>query len=201
MRNVIAFFFLILCCGMTWPAEKHLMRPAVEHTPEFDYRCLQTGDIVMRNGKGLISEMFRRTSQKDARFSHAGMVIVTNGRPEVFHMIEQEGFSGIKREPFESFCRRSANKGFAVFRIPLLFKMETCIRTYLLNQFALKVRFDDQFDLNTDDALYCTELVYKAILNCDECELNLSAAKGQNYVAPDDLYSGLTTQKIMEFNY
>ena len=49
--------------------------PARSSLPVFMTRSIHTGDIVLRRGKGLISDKFRRMSLQDKSYSHSGIIV------------------------------------------------------------------------------------------------------------------------------
>src|SRR3954465_12223690 len=88
MRNLRLLFLLIpatiglafITSAMTFPS-----RPEVKCVvPNIDR--LKSGDIIFRHGKGIISDFFARLSEKDHRYSHAGIIHIENNIVYVYHL-------------------------------------------------------------------------------------------------------------------
>ena len=101
----------------------------------------------------------------------------------------------IRLEPITSFCDRTDNISFAVYRTDL---NTNSIDSILSEYFRAGVSFDNDFDLKTSNKMYCTELVYKVltIANQNEKFINLSHGNGIDYVACDNLYLNPKTKLI-----
>ncbi len=160
---------------------------------------LQTGDLVFRRGKGLISDFFSNTSEHDKRFSHVGVVVIKSGIPYVFHIIGtgQTETKGVKMEPLASFCDATQNSAFALYRNSHLDGKQEAVNSYLEGIKKHGIIFDEHFDLDTDDAQYCTEMIYKMIVSVTGKPLPLSRFKGESFVSVDNLYHHLPECKLI----
>ncbi len=125
---------------------------------------LRTGDLVTRTGNDFTSESLRRMNLRDQTFSHCGIVSIENDTPFVYHALggEFNPDQALLREPFTVFAAPQINRGFGIFRFGL---EDTLIRklistVQLLHRAAIP--FDMDFDLATNDRLYCAEFVTKA---------------------------------------
>lgn len=159
---------------------------------------IQSGDMILREGKGFISQAFRDFSKIDKHYSHAGVAYNLNGKIFVCHVVAAEGNKSdkIRLEPLESFCNPIENSSWAVYRTEI--KKEQ-IDQALLHYFHQKISFDLNFDLKSDDKMYCTELVYKIMTTANHNKkfINLSYGNGINYVACDNLYLNTKTHLIL----
>jgi len=81
---------------------------------------LKSGDLVFRSGKGFVSTLMRNTSIKERTFSHVGLIVVKNGKPMVYHMMEKiehgKSTSGLWCERLESFCSEMENNRISIYR-------------------------------------------------------------------------------------
>jgi hypothetical protein len=153
---------------------------------------LQEGDLVLRRGRGIISESLRLFSLEDPAFSHAGILVRRNGAWMVLHALggEDNPSDKLLAEPLAAFCRSDLNSSIRFVRLDL----DACNRRRLvetaLRRYALGPSFDSDFDLETDDRLYCTEFIYKAVIEAtgDTKYLPLTRLSGREYVACDNLY-------------
>ena len=77
------------------------------------------------------------------------------------------------------------------------------IDSVIMDFFSKGISFDNDFDLNSDQQMYCTELVYKVLTtaNGNKKFINLSHGNGIDYVACDNLYLNPQTRLIYSYNY
>lgn len=166
---------------------------------------LQTGDLVFRNGKGFVSNMMRNTSRRCRIYSHVGVVVLENGSPMVYHMTDElhgkSVFNGLKKEPFETFCSNRTNKSIGVYRYPLSNQFKSELRMELAALNDLNPRFDDAFDLNSDDRLYCTELVWKHVLVKGGIQLPASRTLQGSFIGLDDLHLSPEAKTVFVINF
>ncbi len=161
---------------------------------------LKTGDIVLRSGRGWISDFFRNTSHSKKEYSHAGIIIAGEHDTLVAHMIGGEISSGFRKETLASFCSVKKNKAYAIYRYDFLSGHEKQLEEYLDNSKRLNLIFDERFDLETDSALYCTELIYKMIQSAG-FKLNHSTYNGVPFIGIDDLYVRNQANLLFENKY
>lgn len=163
---------------------------------------LKTGDIILREGKSFVSQALRSFSQTDKHFSHAGIIVIKDKQVYVCHVMAAEGkrSNKIRLEPVNSFCNKADNSSFAVYRSGV---DPDHIESILAGYFQKGISFDNDFDLKSDQQMYCTELVYKALTaaNGNEKFINLSHGNGIDYVACDNLYLNPQTRLIYSHTY
>lgn len=157
-----------------------------------DPKLLRQGDIVLRTGKGIISGLLQKMSLRDRSFSHAGILLDSCGQWFVLHMLGGEGSApqDLRLEPLGSFCGPENSDSAAVFRLTDSERIRRDIVTECWKLMLQSPRFDERFDLATDDELYCTEMVYKVLLKASRGEISLPLTEfaGERYAACDDLY-------------
>lgn len=203
MMLYLKIITLLVFAGLLHPKENGKVQRNSTNLFVADAGMFSTGDIVMRKGKGFISEMFRKTSQRDQQFSHAGVIEVKKTGVYVVHVIEnpQDSGSHLKTETLESFCSSSYNQGYAIYRYDFFSGKEKAISGYLKRLKSSGVKFDENFDLQTGSALYCTELIYKLCLESTGYELKLSGYAANKYVGLDDLYLHKEARLITKQTY
>lgn len=126
---------------------------------------LREGDLLVRRGRGLLSDLFRRVGGKEALYSHVGIVHLGGGEPRVIHTVASElsGRGHARVDPLHSFLSEDRADAAALYR-PVGASPEV-LRSAVeaaLEMAALQTPFDTAFDLETEDRLYCTELVQLA---------------------------------------
>lgn len=141
-----------------------------------------TGDVLFRLGRGVESWAVRQIDT-DTPYSHVGIVEVVGGDVFVHHVVPTA--SGVSREPIGSFLSADAARAGALYRYhpPLATPFvpaaahsasETTARpgkpkpvpetaVVAAHRFARRgVDFDTDYNVHTDDAMYCTEFVWQA---------------------------------------
>jgi hypothetical protein len=123
-----------------------------------------TGDLVTRISDEIISQQVIRMNEKDQSFSHAGIVIEQNGVKKVYHIMPNiPGLDTIQAEPIDSFLNPATNIRCGLFRYQLSStekeNLTQIITTYKQNG----IHFDPVYDLGTEDKLYCSEMISKAL--------------------------------------
>lgn len=124
---------------------------------------LADGDLVFRRGGSFASRLVL-AQQPGQRFSHVGMVLKKSGGLHVAHALPGHGpgIGGVQLEPLASFAAPEAALDLAFVQLGSLDpEARRELRSYLLQQIGRP--FDGDFLLTTDESLYCTELVVKAL--------------------------------------
>ena len=166
---------------------------------------LKSGDLIFRSGKGFVSGMMRNTSLRDRTFSHVGLVVVMDGKPMIYHMMEKmengKSISGLWCESLEDFCSDRQNSRVSIYRYANLnreaLQLEKDMK-FLLEQ---KPTFDDHFDISSNDKLYCTEFIWKHVLNPSGIHIQISHTASGDFVGLDDLYLNPFAIKIFDIKY
>jgi hypothetical protein len=146
--------------------------------------------LILRLGDGYFSNIFRRVSSEEKRYSHSGILHRVDDRYKVYH-IEANEFTGkgiVKDEPLESFIGHSREWALYAIISPDPMKAEIVRQARIFYESGIP--FDLDFDLASDDKLYCSELVAKSINNAFGEELitpNLQIA-GHFFYGLDDIY-------------
>ena len=152
---------------------------------------LHNGDIVLRSGRDLISNLFAQLNQTDKTFSHCGIVFLESNGWVVYHSIggEDNPNEKLRRDSFRNFVSPLHNSGYAVCRYSLD-SLQCCrLKNVVDSMYRKQVPFDMNFDLKSDDRLYCAEMVYKAFnkaCSCDSC-FKTSMHKGFEYISTDNI--------------
>jgi hypothetical protein len=128
-------------------------------------QLIHTGDLVLRTGNDYASEQVRDMSATDKTYSHGGIAVVENDKVYVYHI--EPDFNHIndkvRKEPLDSFYNLKNNLGFAIGRYNLSENEINEFINYLDRQYKKQIPFDMTFSLNTDDSLYCSEMIKKGL--------------------------------------
>ncbi len=144
---------------------------------------LQDGDLVMRSDNDFESLTLQNFSDSDRTYSHAGIAYRENGQFIVYHsMTGSENPSGlIRKDPFDSFISPGRKTGFGIFRYQLSGAEKEKFHAALKDNISQKIPFDLTFSLRTDDSLYCSEMIYKALKACTGDRIVLPTTTLKNF--------------------
>ncbi len=176
-----------------------------QHLADSVIALLHTGDVVLRAGTGPFSYMLANINQKDKSYSHCGIVVIEAGYPFVYHCIggEDNAEERLRRDSVSFFFSPARNMGIATVRYDMdaaaLHRFTTIVHDY----YKLRPVFDPKFDLTTDNELYCSEFVYKAVTKAVNDTGYLPKSYGYNraYIGIDDLYMNPHASIIYNINY
>lgn len=172
-------------------------------TSIFDKIKVKEGDLVFRNGYGMISRWFQRCSLQDPSFSHAGIVVFNEGQPFVVHLQPSSYSSPLHMEKISDFWKKDVCNRGALYRPELsvaeLKKMISSVKNDLNNV----PDFDYEFNLEDHQKFYCSEWVReKFILATGKNDyFPVTSIENFTYIAPDNLYLNERTKLIYRFSY
>ena len=126
---------------------------------------IREGDLVLRCGNDFISESLSDFSQKEKLYSHSGMALMDNGTMYIYSNMAGDINPDeiMRRDVVDSFITPVHNVAVGIYRYDIttteLEKLKTIIYTHYIN----KLQFDMNFDLTTDDKMYCAEMIAKSV--------------------------------------
>lgn len=128
---------------------------------------LREGDIIFRRGKDAVSEAVLGLDPLTV-YSHVGVVVFRGSEPMVVHAVpaEEPGEENVvKLEPATRFLAADRSSGMAVYRLHEVSNDASESAAKTVTREALRLAqsntpFDNAFNLDTPDQLYCTELVW-----------------------------------------
>ncbi|HXS56915.1 MAG TPA: hypothetical protein VN726_12380 [Hanamia sp.] len=159
----------------------------------WDTRSLvNNGDLILRTGKDFTSDIMRKLSVHDKTYSHCGIASWENDTLFIYHELggEFNPDQKLRRDVFEFFCNPYENKGFGIFRYKIHDGQKQNIIKTAHEFYSDHVMFDMKFDMATDDRMYCSEFVFKAIKRAthDSVRLDLTTVNHFTFVAIDNLF-------------
>jgi hypothetical protein len=124
---------------------------------------LKDGDIICRLGDRIWSKFFKELSPNDKRFSHLGIVRIRENTITVINAegLAVEGKDYVNEVSLKDFLKIAQRVG--------IYRLRT-IEGYKISDEALKYKgrpFDWQFDMEEDNNLYCSELLYVILKRLD----------------------------------
>ncbi|GBD87395.1 hypothetical protein BMS3Abin03_01327 [bacterium BMS3Abin03] len=129
---------------------------------------LQNGDLIFRRGTSIESRIVL-LADRNAEYSHLGMIYKINDNVFVIHSVPKENDADpgyIKLESIDDFLSEGKAIRVAIYRLIQNSSEKINIASnYAYNCYSKKYYFDNNYDLNSDKQLYCTELIWKAYMS------------------------------------
>jgi hypothetical protein len=146
-------------------------------------QAVQTGDLVTRMGRDVTSLLLSGFNKEDSAFSHCGVIIIENDTPFVYHVIggEFNPDQKMKRESLYDFSDPLDAKRTGVFHPHLKASEIQKLVTIITTWFKAGLPFDMDFNLDTDNRMYCTEMFAKAIGRATENRFRIESRKVDNW--------------------
>ena len=167
---------LVVICSMCTPAEKQKPGNPVQVRKNDTIaenrqmittakNIIRSGDLVLRTGNDLTSFYFKQLNVTDNTYSHCGIASVENGKIYIYHALGGEFNPGqqILHERLESFISPLENDGFGLFRYAYTPPEQTAVMKTADSLYHAGILFDMDFDLATNEKMYCAEFVYKTL--------------------------------------
>lgn len=168
-------------------------------------KLIEAGDIITRTGNDFTSQSLKTLNRKDKTFSHCGIAAIENDSLFIYHAIggEWNPDQKIKRENFEAFTNPAENNLMGVYRFNILKQEKKNLIKTAQQLYKSNILFDMDFDLKTDDKMYCVEFVYKSFLMATQNNItfNHSFINNFEFVGVDDIIQHASSQKIALVNY
>lgn len=157
---------------------------------EFNTSMLENGDIIYRLGDGIFSQYFKLTSKHEQLYSHSGIAVIHGSTISVIHSEASEitGIGKVKSEPISKFMRNISV--WAIYRVDTTQHVRNNIASIATEYATKNTPFDTDFNLESDDKLYCTELVALCINKAMQRQLirPTGLLRGNRYYSVDDTY-------------
>lgn len=142
---------------------------------------IKDGDIILRHGYGIVSDMIVKTLNEKYNISHCAIIVRDDNKLKVIHTVSQSisDIDGIQQQGLKTFIKHSKNNSIIVVR----FKHDNENAGQIISNKAKellkqKVPFDHSFDINDDSELYCSELIWKILL--DEFNVDIFPDRANN---------------------
>jgi hypothetical protein len=168
-------------------------------------KLVHSGDIITRTGNDFTSQSLKNLNQRDKTFSHCGIASLENDTVFVYHSLggEWNPNQKIRRDPFEVFADPYNNNEIGIFRFSVSDTLLQNLVSVAKNYYTQGIMFDMDFDLKTDDRMYCAEYVYKSLEKASNKRLQfaLSHIGKFEFIGVDDIYLHPLCKKLFHLIY
>ena len=137
-----------------------------------EVELLQDGDIILRKGYGIVSKNIAEYLDEEYIVSHCGIIVKSNkGNYFVIHSVSGRlsEDDGLQICSLKTFCKESIPNSILVTRLKE--DNRTLISKDAKRYLKAKIPFDNSFSLEDQSEIYCSELVWKILL--DNYDLNI----------------------------
>jgi hypothetical protein len=126
---------------------------------------VKDGDLIVRMNRDPMSRYIKNFNKHDKSYSHAGIILFEDGYPYVFNIMNGEENPGecLRRDSLSQFSSPRKNSAYGIFRYQLHEEELKKLHEIIQNWLSKKIRFDHAFDFRTNDRMYCSEMISKAI--------------------------------------
>ncbi len=156
---------------------------------------LQSGDIILRYGHGLVSDYIVHKLDEPYTLSHCGIICKTADKAAVIHSESSSYFSeeGIQKQNLDSFVNASHKYSVIVVRYKQCNQAE---RTKISNRAVYYLNKDIPFDyaFNPDDTtkMFCSEIIWHVFKDAFDKDIFLNDKKETDFMQFRNFYD--TTQ-------
>ena len=146
-------------------------------------KLLQDGQLITRSDNDFESLIMQNFSRREREYSHSGIVFKEDSGYVVYHCMggSENPEGAFRKDPFDSFVNPLQKTGFGIFQYQLAELEADKIHAILKKDYDLKIPFDASFNLKTDDSLYCSEMIYKALKDATGNRIILPSSSIDNF--------------------
>ena len=126
---------------------------------------IREGDLILRCGNDFTSESLRDFSQLEKLFSHSGIAMRNDSNMYVYSNMAGDINPNeiMRRDDVDSFLSPVNNVAMGIYRYDITADEIQKLKAIVNDHYINKLRFDMNFDLTTDDKMYCAEMIAKAV--------------------------------------
>jgi hypothetical protein len=223
---LLSIFFI--SCNSTDVDKKTNSRP-LSRSEQIQYnldslkRVAASGDLITRLGDDILSYQIKLMNDSDKAYSHTGLIVEREGQKFVAHIApDEDGGDTLKYIPIDQFLDTTKNLNCALYRYDFSGDERALMASTIDNFKKVNLHFDWLYDLSTNDKMYCSEMIYKALKistnNRIDCKLTSPPQKmlpllstyfkgkasreeisRRRIITIDNLYRVPSCKKLMEF--
>lgn len=173
--------------------------------------------IFARSTESKINIIAEDFNLKDKFITHIGIGYFENDSIKIFNVsnnVKNHKNSSLLIENYETFVNLSDIKSVSIWSIKINKKTMRLLKKNISAYCNLKIDFDNNFILNDDNFIYCSEFVYKVLNETNIKKFYFSpvikklnqfytnALKRENFIyIPVDFYQFINFKKIFEYKF
>lgn len=181
---LVVMIFLLAGCSQERPEEIHTFKhDKANPFRGLDFSAIQSGDIILKRGKGNISRMIVEKLAEPVPISHCGILVRDNDSVYIIHSVAKEltGIDGVQRVGFDVFMRDCLKNYLYVVR-PKSDSVKRERIAVIAGEFlSRKATFDYELNYKDSSRVNCSELVYWALLRSTGSDLFKRIKMGDQY--------------------
>jgi hypothetical protein len=126
---------------------------------------LKEGDLVVRLNQDPASQFIKNFNRRDKNYSHAGIVLFENGYPYIYHIVNGEENPGekLRKDSLSRFCNPRKNIAYGIFRYEMEAGEIRSLKDLIHKWYIVGIQFDPTFNLTSNNKMYCSEMIMKAL--------------------------------------
>lgn len=221
IKTLISFWLLLVLLGTNWQCYQQKPLKALTLSKEDSLtekiilqrallamdtlkKFIETGDLITRTGNDFTSQSLRTLNQRNNTYSHCGIALVKADSVIVYHALggEWNPDQKILKQSLQEFIDPVSNNKIGLFRFNLPDSLKQRWTKFAAQYYQKQITFDMDFDLKTDDKMYCAEYVYKCFMAADAgLKFNISNINNFKFIGVDDLFLHADCKPIYEIKY
>jgi hypothetical protein len=144
---------------------------------------LKDGLLITRSDDDYESLVLQNFSQKERAYSHSGIIFKEADSFVVYHCMggKENPGEACRRDAFDSFVNPLEKTGFGLFKYQLTDTETVALHNAVQAYHQASIPFDANFNLANDDSLYCSEMIYKALLQATHNRVVLPTSTIKNF--------------------
>src|SRR5258705_13743 len=126
---------------------------------------IREGDLILRCGNDYASYTLCDFSQQEKLYSHSGIALMNDGVIYVYSNMagDLNPDEVMRRDNIDSFLTPVNNIAAGVYRYDLSKEELEKLKEIVNDHYTNKLQFDMNFDLSTDNKMYCAEMIAKSV--------------------------------------
>lgn len=126
---------------------------------------ISEGDLILRCGNDYASYTLCDFNQQEKLYSHSGIALMNDGVMYVYSNMagDLNPDEIMRRDIIDSFLTPANNVAAGVYRYDLSPGELNNLKTIVGDHYKNKLQFDMNFDLSTDNKMYCAEMIAKSV--------------------------------------
>ena len=166
---------------------------------------IQNGDLITRTGNDFTSESLRSLNQRDKTYSHCGIASIENDSLFIYHALGGEWNPDQKllRQSITQFAEPYSNRGIGIYRFAITSDEKDSIMEAVKKHYTQGRMFDMDFDLKTDDHMYCAEFVAKSVTSGTKNKISFphSNINRFEFIGVDDIFLHPLCKRVEQLVY